>query len=145
MGDLVGTAWGFVFWTFMIWVHFSTKPFLPALVSLVIILICMATVGFVASKIAPSFTLEAYDDSDAIVLKRGRHSERIPFHQICQVDYVRADGGTQKVRLHLTQPSRFGNPVTFVIARDSTPDRHSAIADDLHRRAREAREMLESR
>jgi hypothetical protein len=32
-------------------------------------------------------------------------------------------------------------PLQTLLARDSTPDRHSAIADDLHRRARSAHEM----
>lgn len=81
------------------------------------------------------FDIRAFDDGDALVLKRRTVTERVPLSQIERVEYVTGFGKPQRVRLHLTQPCAFGQVVTFPVSNESPAPRHSEIADDLHRRS----------
>mgnify|MGYP000887168338 CR=1 FL=1 len=85
-----------------------------------------------------AFTLRAYDDSDAVVLKKGTKTDRVPWSNIARVDYVTGAGYPQRVRLHLREPCLSGQAVTFAVSKIVPTPRHHPIADELHQRAMKA-------
>lgn len=84
------------------------------------------------------FDIRAFDDGDALVLKRRTVSERVLLSHVERVEYVTGFGKPQRIRLHLTQPCVFGQIVTFPVSNEIPAPRHNEIADDLHRRSRRA-------
>ena len=84
------------------------------------------------------FDIRAFDDGDALVLKRRTVSERVPLSHVERVEYVIGFGKPQRIRLHLTQPCVFGQIVAFPVSNEVPAPRHNEIADDLHRRSRRA-------